>query len=76
MTLRNKLNLAFILLFSTWVIFFFDLSGAQYAGLFLFLLFGPKAFWVTFDYLPNVIHRPQPDPTVRKTSETKIELVS
>ncbi|HWZ52351.1 MAG TPA: hypothetical protein VNW54_12895 [Granulicella sp.] len=53
MTNRNKINLAFILIFADWPIFRFNLSHAQYVGLFLFLLFAPKTFWVTFDAIAS-----------------------
>jgi hypothetical protein len=75
-TLRNKVNLTFILAFSTGVIFAFNLSPAQYVELFLFLLFAPKAFWLTFDYLAAFIHVPLPNPAVEEESTNEIELVS
>ena len=53
MTNRNKINLAFILIFANWVIFQFNLSHAQYVGLLLFLLFAPKTVWVTFDAIAS-----------------------
>ena len=59
-TNRNKINLAFIVIFANWVIFRFNLSHSHYAGLFLFLLFAPKAFWLTFAAIGSWHVRNQP----------------
>ena len=53
MTRRNLINLAFIVAFSAWAIFHFNLSRPQYVGLFLFLMIAPKPFWSSFDYITN-----------------------
>jgi hypothetical protein len=76
MTLRNKINLAFILAFSTWSIFAFNLSRAQYVGLFLFLLFAPKAFWLAFDYLTGLAQARRAEHSIEDENETVSELVS
>jgi hypothetical protein len=76
MTLRNKIILAFILAFSTWVIFAFNLSRTQYVGLFLFLLFAPKAFWLSFDYLTGFLPVPLPNQAVEEESANEVETVS
>jgi hypothetical protein len=47
-TPRNLVNFAFIVAFSTCVIFTFNLSTVQYAELYLFLLVAPKAFWMIY----------------------------
>ena len=73
MTLRNKINLAFILLFSIWAIFSFNLSRTQYVGLFLFLLFAPKAFWLSFDYLTGFLHVPLPNQAVEGDGANEVE---
>jgi hypothetical protein len=54
MTRRNLINLAFIITFSAWAIFCFNLSRPQYAGLFLFLMIAPKAFWSSLDHITSV----------------------
>jgi hypothetical protein len=76
MTLRNKLNVAFILAFPTWVIFAFNLSRTQYVGLFLLLLFAPKAFWLSFDYLTGFLHVPLPNQAFEREGANEVETVS
>jgi hypothetical protein len=54
MTRRNRINLAFIVTFSTWTILYFNLSKPQYVGLFLFMMIAPKVFWLSFDFITRV----------------------
>jgi hypothetical protein len=76
MTVRNKINLAFILAFSSWAIFDFNLSRAQYLRLFLFLLLAPKAFWLAFGDLTDVLHTPLSNQAVDEESANEVETVS
>jgi hypothetical protein len=70
MTNRNKMNLAFIVVFANWTIFRLNPSHAQYAGLFLFLLFAPKAFWLTLDAIASWHVRNQPLLSQKRPSST------
>jgi len=54
MTRRNWINMAFIVALSAWAIFSFLLTKTQYVGLFLFLAFAPKLFWLSFDYIARI----------------------